>query len=179
MSQSVVAKRYALALFELAQKNGQTGPVQKDLLEVKKVFQNESELVQLLNTPQLTATKKKELLANLFKGANPLVVNMLSLLLDRKRINEVVNLVDEFVASADEAAGTAAATVYSTRKLSADESQAISTAFAQKVGKNALRIENIIDPTLLGGIRLRIGNRIYDSSVSSKLNRLQRDLIGS
>ena len=40
MSQSVVAKRYALALFELAQKNGQTGPIQEDLLELKKVFQD-------------------------------------------------------------------------------------------------------------------------------------------
>ena len=71
MSQSVVAKRYALALFELAQKNGQTGPIQEDLIELKKVFQTNKELGQLLDSPRLKAAKKKELMADLFKGANP------------------------------------------------------------------------------------------------------------
>ena len=179
MSQSVVAQRYAQALFELAQKNGQTGPIQEDLLELKKVFQANKELGQLLESPRLKTAKKKELLADLFKGANQYILNTLFLMLDKKRINEVVNLVNEFTAFTNEAAGIAEAKVYSTRPLSADESQAISTAFAKKIGKQALRIENIIDPSLIGGIRLQIGNNIYDSSVSAKLERLKRDLIGS
>ena len=179
MSQSAVAKRYAQALFELAQKNGQTGVIQADLLELKKVFQANKELDQLLESPRLKAAKKKELLADLFKGANQLILNTLYLMLDKKRMNEVVNLVNEFTTYANDAAGIAEAKVYSTRLLTADESQAISTAFAQKVGKQALRIENIIDPSLIGGIRLQIGNMIYDSSVSAKLERLERDLIGS
>jgi len=179
MSRSVVAQRYAQALFELAQKNGQTGPIQEDLLELKKVFQTNKELGQLLESPRLKSAKKKELLADLFKGANQFILNTLFLMLDKKRINEVVNLVDEFIAFTNEAAGIAEAKVYSTRPLTADESQAISTAFAKKIGKQALRIENIIDPSLIGGIRLQIGNNIYDSSVSAKLERLKQDLIGS
>ncbi|MBE1555700.1 F0F1 ATP synthase subunit delta [Sporosarcina limicola] len=179
MSQSIAAKRYALALFELAQKNGQTGPIQEDLLELKKVFQTNKELSQLLDSPRLKAAKKKELLAELFKGANQLILNTLYVMLDKKRLDEVVNLVDEFTAYSNDAAGVAEAKVYSTVPLTADESQAISSAFAQKVGKKVLRIENIIDPSLLGGIRLQIGNIIYDSSLSAKLERLKRDLIGS
>ena len=65
MSQSVVAKRYALALFELAQKNGQTGPIQEDLHELKKVFQDNKELGQLLESPKLSMAKKKELLTDI------------------------------------------------------------------------------------------------------------------
>jgi F-type H+-transporting ATPase subunit delta len=179
MSQSVVAKRYALALFELAQKNGQTSPIQQDLIELKKVFQTNKELGQLLDSPRLKAAKKKELMANLFKGANPLILNTLFLMLDKDRMDEVVNLVNEFIAYSNDAAGIAEAKVYSTRILTADESEAISTAFAKKIGKTALQIENIIDPSLIGGIRLQIGNMIYDSSVSAKLERLKRDLIGS
>ena len=179
MSQSVVAQRYALALFELAQQNGQTGPIQEDLLELKKVFLANKELGQLLETPRLKAAKKKELMADSFKGANQLILNTLYLMLDKQRINEVVNLVNEFTALTNEAAGIAEAKVYSTRLLTADESLAISTAFAKKIGKQALRIENIIDPSLIGGIRLQIGNNIYDSSVSAKLERLKQDLIGS
>ena len=118
-------------------------------------------------------------MADSFKGANQLILNTLFLMLDKKRIDEVVNLVNEFISYANDAAGIADAKVYSTRLLTVDESQAISTAFAKKIGKTALRIENIIEPSLLGGIRLQIGNIIYDSSVSAKLERLERDLIGS
>ena len=64
-------------------------------------------------------------------------------------------------------------------RLQKRKAQSISTTFAKKVGKQSLRIENIIDPTLIGGIRLQIGNRIYDSSLSGKLERLKKDLIGS
>lgn len=179
MSQSVVAKRYALALFELAQQNGQTVSVQDDLRELKKVFQDNEELGQLLGSPKLTVAKKKELLSQLFNGVQPLVMNTLQLLLDKKRIDEIINLIDDYNEFANDAAGVAEAKVYSTRPLTEEESQSISTAFAQKVGKQSLRIENIIDPSLIGGIRLQIGNRIYDSSVSAKLERLKRDLIGS
>ncbi len=179
MSQSVAAKRYALALFELAQKNGQTGEVHEDLLELKKVFQDNKELGQLLGSPRLSGLKKKAMLAELFKGANPLVLNTMSVLLDRKRMDEIVHVVEEYNGYANEAAGVADAKVYSTRSLSAEETQAISSVFAKNIGKLSLRIENIIDPSLLGGIRLQIGNRIYDSSVSGKLERLKRDLIGS
>lgn len=179
MSKSVVAKRYALALFELAQQNGQTASVHGDLLELKKVFETNTELEQLLGNPSLTIVQKKELLTVLFKDANPLIQNILFVMLDKKRINETVNVIDEFNALANDAAGTTEAKVFSTRLLSENEKAAISSAFAAKVGKLSLRIENIIDPTLIGGIRLQIGNRIYDSSLSGKLERLKKDLIGS
>lgn len=179
MSQSVAAKRYALALFELAQSKGETEAIQKDLYELKKVFEDNKELEQLLESPKLSLVKKKELITSLLAGANQNLLNMLSYMLDKKRINEVVGLVDSFNKFANDAAGIAEAKVYSTRPLTAEEGQSISTTFARKVGKQSLRIENIIDSSLLGGIRLQIGNRIYDSSASSKLERLKRDLIGS
>lgn len=179
MSNSVAARRYGVALFELAQQKGQVDIIQQDLLEVKKVFQANGELEQLLDNPKLTMTKKKELLANLFKEANQLIQNTLFIMLEKNRLAEIVNTVDEFVAYANEAAGVAEAKVFSTRALTEEESQGISTAFAAKVGRQSLDIENIIDPSLIGGIRLQIGNRIYDGSLSGKLERMQKDLIGS
>ncbi|MBO1909864.1 F0F1 ATP synthase subunit delta, partial [Microvirga sp. 3-52] len=63
--------------------------------------------------------------------------------------------------------------------LTESESAAISSTFARKVGRISLRINNIIDPTLIGGIRVQIGNRIFDNSLVNKLERLKRDMIGS
>jgi F-type H+-transporting ATPase subunit delta len=68
--------------------------------------------------------------------------------------------------------------VYSTRPLTEAEQQALSATFAAKVGKQSLRIENIVDTNLLGGIKLRIGNRIFDGSLRGKLERLERQLLG-
>ena len=71
MSQSVAAKRYALALFELAQKNGQTGPIQEDLHELKKVFQDNEELGQLLESPKLSSGKKEGIASRHFQRSEP------------------------------------------------------------------------------------------------------------
>lgn len=179
MSNSVVAKRYGVALFELAKEKGQIEAIQQDLLELKKVFLTNKELEELLNNPKLAMTSKQELLANVFKAANPLILNTLLIMLEKNRLAEIVPAVDVFNEYANEAAGVADATVFSTRPLTEDESQGISTAFAAKIGRQSLKINNIIDPSLIGGVRLQIGTRIYDSSLSGKLERMQKDLIGS
>ncbi|MCM3636484.1 F0F1 ATP synthase subunit delta [Sporosarcina luteola] len=179
MSNSVVAKRYALALFELSQQHGQTGSIQEEMKELKKAFRDNKDLGELLDSPKLSSTKKKEIIANIFKGVNPLVLNAFYVLLDAKRLNEVQYVFDEFLTLVDDAAGIAEAKVYSTRPLTEQETNALSATFAKKIGKHSLRIENIIDPSLIGGVRLQIGNQIYDSSLSAKLDKLQRKLIGS
>lgn len=178
MSQSTAAKRYALALFQLAQQHNQLASVEEDLREVKVVFKENRELQALLASPKLSLDRKKEIIRELFGKANPLVVNTLQVLIDRKRINETVAVATEFATLSNEAQGIAEAKVFSTRPLTDDERASISAAFAHKVGKQSLRIENEIDPSLLGGIRLQIGNRIFDSSVSAKLDRLKKQLIG-
>lgn len=179
MSNSVVAKRYASALFELAQQHGQIASIQEEMKELKKSFHDNKDIDELLASPKLSSAKKKELIATIFNGVNPLVLNALYVLLDAKRMDEAQNVFDEFLGFADDAAGIAEAKVYSTRPLTEQETNALSATFAQKVGKHSLRIENIIDPSLIGGVRLQIGNQIYDSSLSAKLEKLQRKLIGS
>jgi F-type H+-transporting ATPase subunit delta len=178
VSQSTAAKRYALALFQLAQQHNQLAHVEEDLREVKMVFKENSELQAMLASPKLSSDRKKELIRELFGAANPFVVNTLQVLIDRKRINETVAVATEFATLSNEAQGIADAKVFSTRPLTDDERAAISSAFAQKIGKQSLRIENEIDASLIGGIRIQIGNRIFDSSVSAKLDRLKKQLIG-
>ncbi|WP_017382141.1 F0F1 ATP synthase subunit delta [Paenisporosarcina sp. TG-14] len=178
MSQSTTAKPYALALFQLAQEHNQLAHVEEDLREVKVVFKENPELSVLLASPKLSLDRKKEIIRELFSNANPFIVNTLQLLIDNKRINETVAVVTEFEELSNAAQGIADAKVFSTRALTDVEREAISTAFASKVGKKSLRIENEIDPSLLGGIRLQIGNRIFDNSVSAKLERLKKELIG-
>ena len=175
---SQVAERYALALFQTAQKHDAAASVEQDLREVKKVFLQNPELQSLIGSPKLSADQKKNLITELFGQAHVFVVNTMQILTERKRLDEVIAMVDSFIELSNDAQGIEDAKVYSTRPLTEEERASISSVFAKKIGKQTLRIENVIDPSLIGGLRLQIGNRIYDSSVSTKLARLQRQLIG-
>jgi F-type H+-transporting ATPase subunit delta len=175
---SQVAKRYADALFQVAQTNGTLPGVSAELKEVATVFETNTELVSVLANPKVRIEAKKEMIKNVFVGASEAVVNTLQLLVDKKRINEVKIVADEFQKLAAAAQGTADATVFSTRALSTEEQAEISAAFGKLVGVEKLNITNKIDASLIGGVRVQIGNYIYDSTVASKLEGLKRTLVG-
>ncbi|NME05740.1 F0F1 ATP synthase subunit delta [Psychrobacillus sp. BL-248-WT-3] len=178
MSNSTVAKRYAIALFDLAQQKNEIQAVENDLRELNVVWKGNKDLKTLFTSPKLSIDKKKELVRQIFSNANPIVINTLLVLIDKKRLSEVTNIVEEFMTLSNEAQGVADAKVYTTRELTEVERANVSSVFAKNVGKQSLRIQNIVDPSIIGGIRVQIGNRIYDSTLSTKLDRLKRNLIG-
>ncbi|MDQ6595168.1 F0F1 ATP synthase subunit delta [Bacillus salipaludis] len=177
MSNSIVAKRYASALFQIAKEQQVLSQVEEDLRVVKEVIQTNKDLKAVLSSLKLSKENKKAILKQAFANINGFVVNTLMILMDRHREGEIVEVVDQFIELAYEASGVAEAEVSSVRPLSDAEREAISATFAAKVGKQSLRIENIVDSELLGGVKVRIGNRIYDGSLRGKLDRLQRKLL--
>ncbi|HWO78104.1 MAG TPA: F0F1 ATP synthase subunit delta [Bacillus sp. (in: firmicutes)] len=174
---STVSKRYALALFQLAQEQNLIDTIESELRAVKQAITDTPELLALLKNPRLSLEKKKELVKQIFTDCTPFVQHTLMLLVDRHRENEIVNMASDFVALTNEAKGTAEATVQSVRPLTTDEADGISNAFAPKVGKKTLEITNEVDTDLLGGLKIRIGNIIFDGSLQGKLERLKRELI--
>lgn len=177
MSNSMVAKRYALALFQIAKEQQLLGTVEEELRVVKEVLQYNTDLKAVLKSTKLTIEKKKEILKEAFASVNVYVLNTLMILIDRHREEELVEVANQFIELANEEMGIAEAKVYSIRPLSDAEREGISSVFAAKIGKKSLKIENIVDSDLLGGIKLRIGNRIYDGSLRGKLDRLERKLL--
>ncbi len=178
MSQTIAANRYAKALFELAKEKNVVSETVADLRQAKIVFTESKDLFNLLENPKFSADKKNELVSTIFADAQPIVVDALKVLLDKKRINEAVSVFEAFIRIANDAAGIEDAIVLSTETLTEEQIQRISSTFAKKVGKNSLNITNEIDPSLIGGIKLIIGNQIYDNSIVSKMNGLRRELIG-
>jgi F-type H+-transporting ATPase subunit delta len=177
MSNSTVAKRYALALFQLSKENNLLDQMEEELRVVKQVITNSSDLNAVLKSPKVTIDKKKEIVKDSFSKINPFVLNTLMILIDRHREEYITEVADHFVGLANEERGIAEALVYSVRPLTDAEKEALSVNFAAKVGKKSLRIENIVDTDLLGGLKLRIGNRIFDGSLRGKLDRLERKLL--
>jgi F-type H+-transporting ATPase subunit delta len=175
---SMVARRYALALFQLVKEQELIDTVEEELRVVKEVFFGNEDLRAVLESPKISREKKKEILSSAFASVNPLVLNTLMLLVDRHRENEIMDVASEFSELANEERGIEAANVYSIRPLTDDERNALSVSFAKKIGKKSLQIENFVVSDLLGGIKVRIGNRIFDGSLRGKLDRLERTLLG-
>lgn len=177
MTGSTIAKRYALALFQLANEHQLLDQMEEELRVVKDVVNHNSELKAVLKSPKLSIVKKKEILNDAFSSVNTYVLNTLLILIERHREDQISDVAEHFIHLANVERGIAEAKVYSIRPLTAVESEALSVSFAAKVGKRSLRIENIVDLNMLGGIKLRIGNRIFDGSLRGKLERLERQLL--
>ncbi len=178
MSNSTVAKRYALALFQLANEHQLLDQMEEELRAVKEVVNHNSDLKAVLKSPKLPIEKKKEILKGAFASVNTYVLNTLMILIERHREDHISDVADHFISLANDKKGIADAKVYTVRPLTEAEKAALSESFAAKVGKKSLRIDNIVDTNLLGGIKLRIGNRIFDGSLRGKLERLERQLLG-
>ncbi|QPC47705.1 F0F1 ATP synthase subunit delta [Mangrovibacillus cuniculi] len=177
MKQSTVAKRYAQALYEVAVKNQQVDLIESELSVVKQVVVNNPEILTVLGAPKLSLAKKKEMVGQAFASASDFVRNTLFLLVDRHRMSEVTSVIDAYSNLVNEAKGRANATVYSVRALTQEEQVQISAAYAPKVGKSSLHITNIVDPSILGGLKVRIGNRIFDATLQGKMDRLTKKLV--
>jgi F-type H+-transporting ATPase subunit delta len=178
MIESTVAKRYAAALFELALSKQSLQEVGQDLKAINTAISSNEELVSVLNAPKIPTARKKEIVAQIFASANADVLNTVLLLLDKKRVTEIAGVEAAFQKLAADAQGYADATVYSTRELTDAEKEEVSSAFGKLVGKSKLNITNVIDASLIGGVRVQIGNYTYDSTIAAKLEGLKKVLVG-
>lgn len=179
MSEAVVAKRYADALFQLASENNKEDKLFSELQLVKSVFKDDKKIINFLNHPRVKNEDKMKVIDDAFKQNDQDVINTLKILIERHRIDTITSVVDAFVEQYNEANGIAAANVYSVRALSEEEQANIEASLKTQLHKKSVSINNIVDPSLLGGLRIRIGNTIYDGSISGKLNRIKHNIASS
>ncbi|AEI38702.1 F0F1 ATP synthase subunit delta [Paenibacillus mucilaginosus] len=177
MSQDLIAaKRYAKALFEVAKDAGRIAEVEQELETVVAVFKENPDLSKLIKHPGIDAGVKIGLIKQIFgAGVSESVLNTLQLLIERRREEALEAFVRAYSKIAGESLGQANATVYSPVELSAEELSNIASTFAKMTGKQ-IRVSTVLDKSLLGGIQVRIGDRLYDGSLSGKLQRLERAL---
>lgn len=173
------AKRYARALYEAAKEKNSVNVVMDDLKNAVAVIENQKDLNVLLNHPNIETSAKTGLLKQIFAGnESDLALNTLVLLVERKRSELIPMVYEQFVKIANEALGRAEATVYSAKALTEEESAAVAAKFTNLTGKS-IQITNILEPGLLGGIKVRIGDKLYDGSLSGKLERMEKVLQAS
>src|SRR5699024_1072123 len=176
MKEEVVARRYADALFQLGQEKGTQDNLIHEFLIVRNVFRENEQIIPFLKHPRVSNAEKKQFLEDVFQGMSTDVINTLKMLVERHRIVIIPSIIDHLNHLDNDAKGIAEAIAYSVRALSDQELEQISQSCEDRVNKRAVKLENEVDPSIIGGIKIRMGNTIYDGSISGKLKRIERSI---
>lgn len=172
-----VASRYAKALFEGTLAAGQTDAVAHDLSEVNQVFVAVPALAGFLENPGVPITEKNSLLEQQFgKSANPWVIRLLKLLVENNRTAVFSQLVQQFRALINQHENTTQAEVVSATELEEELRTRIRKALESTFGFNRVDLQNRVDPGLLGGVIVKIQDRVIDGSYVGRLEELRKQI---
>lgn len=171
---STMAKRYAGSLFGLAKEARSIDSVERDLAGFEKLVADSEDLRRLINSPVFSADEQfKAIDAILAKaGISGLVGNFLRVVARNRRLFAVPSMIRAFRAIAAADRGEASADVTSAHELTAAQQRELESALKDVAGKN-VAINVTVDPSILGGLVVRMGSRQIDTSLKTKLNSLK------
>jgi F-type H+-transporting ATPase subunit delta len=176
MKDTTVAARYARALFMITEKRGETPRALEDLHGLREVLRPGSRVGRLLASPETRMQDKRTALrAGLEKSVLRTAIVFIDLLLRKKRLNEFPTIVDEFEAIVEKAAGVRRAHLVSAVALDRNETQKLQAGLEHRTGAT-IRLTSEIDPALIGGAYVRIGDQVIDRSVRTLLDTISRRL---
>ena len=176
---SGLAERYARALFDLADERKALDEVAVDLRSLSAMLAESPELRRLIRSPVVARGVQGKAIAAVADQAqlSQLTRNFLGLLASNRRLFALPDMVRGYLAHLAERRGEISAQVVSAQALTPAQQEAIDAALRKAVG-GKVAIDIRVDPSLLGGLVVRLGSRMVDASLKSKLNRLQLAMKG-
>lgn len=172
-----VADRYAGAFFELSQEEGVTPKVEDDMRAIRAALTESVDLQRLVVSPVFEPSDKAKALDAILakQGAQPLTRNLIGLMARNGRVFALDGVAKAFLARAAKQRGEVAAEAVSAHPLTDEQTKALRAQIEGSVGKS-VNLETRVDPSLLGGLIVKVGSRMMDSSLKTKLGRLQARL---
>ena len=170
---TAAARRYARAVFESATAEGRVQEWGTQLGVLRQVFVN-SEMVEVLSNPTIPIEERMELVTSL-NVLDDEASNLARLLIEADHVDEMGGIADEFEHLADEAAGRVRATVTTAIELETKDRDRVASELSKRLGKE-VSMDVVVDPRILGGLKLQYGDRLIDASVATRLHQLRRRL---
>lgn len=168
-----VVEPYAEALMAVAKEHNLTEPFGEDIRSLLSLLEGSEELRQFLASPILSADKKKAVLRQILgEQINPFIVNFLMLLVDRRRILFLEGIGKQYLALLRQLNQTVLAEVSSAISLSDAQQQAVREKVMAMTGARQVELELKIEPELIGGVIIRVGSQVIDSSLRGQLRRI-------
>ena len=178
MSISVVGKRYARALMQLATDDKAVSRIETDLRDFASSWTASRELRSAFENPSVAQQSRREILREIAKTTqmHDSVRDLLLLLSDRRRLGHVPEVAAAFSAMAEARSGTVRAEVVTASALPPGYFTELERVLRDATGKRVV-IAHTVDPSLIGGLTTRIGDHVFDGSVKSRLSELTQELL--
>ena len=176
MSNLAVAKRYGQALLDLASEKSMLDQLEKELIYVLDVIEENNDLKKVLEHQLIGPEIKQEIFHQIYsKTISPIAMNFILLILHKRRGVFLKQIINQFFNLANEARGIVKARVVSATQLSSQQLEKLRESLEKATGKKIL-LELTLDEKLVGGLVVKIGDKIIDGSTSTKLKMLEKHL---
>ncbi len=174
MIQSRAAIRYAKAILSLSLDLKKADTINNDMQLIASTIEENNELQLLLNSPVIKSEAKKLTLVAIFdKKVDKTSLDLINLLVENKRLPLLSEVAKQYILLYDEHKGSQIAEVTTAVPLTDSLEEKVLAKIEEIIGKK-VSLENVIDPTIIGGFILRVGDKQFDASILGKMNNLRR-----
>lgn len=174
----LISKTYADALFELAIEENQTVSFRQEVESLQQILRDNEEFHKFMNHPKIPKEEKKAALENIFHGRiDNELLGFLITIVDKDRYGKIEEILDTFIAEVKEYNHIGTVDVTTAVDLSAQEKEDIEKRLLDTTDYEQIECNYTVDPTLIGGMIIRIGDRVVDSSIRTKLDKMERELM--
>lgn len=175
MAELTVEKTYGKALYDVAAELDKVEVFLDEIQSIRDLFSSEPVFFELIKTPVVSGFEKKKIMEEVFSSRiSQEVLNFLYVLIDKRRIGSFPGIVAQYRSFAEQSKGYTQGVIYSTADLSAEQL----SGFEEKTGRllsKKITLENRLDASLLGGVKIMVEGKIIDASIRKRL----MDLSGS
>jgi len=171
-----LSSRYALALFSLKKEKDTLIASQEEVKELINILQENEEYIRILSSRYLSKKERMEMIGNALLDVDEDIVNLLKIVIDNDRSKYIIDILQQFSSYVNEYRNIKEGLVYTSEKLSEVQKKDIETSISSKEGCPC-ELKMIIDPSLIGGVKVVINNHIYDGSIKHHLEKMKQTLI--
>tara|TARA_B100000427_G_scaffold14665_1_gene11546 strand:+ start:620 stop:1177 length:558 start_codon:yes stop_codon:yes gene_type:complete len=179
-SGDLISDRYASALYDLASEKKLVDVVLDDLLFIQSTIKNNKDLKLVIKSPLIKSNDKLEILQNILKSKNPneLSSTFLKVLSKNKRFQKTVDIISQFKNINAQKRGDVLADITSAEKLSNEQQDNIKEQLRTILG-DKLSLSYKVDKQIIGGLIIKVGSKMIDTSLSNKINKLKIAMKGA
>jgi F-type H+-transporting ATPase subunit delta len=171
-----VASRYGLALYSLALEENKIDSWQKDVKTLKSIFEENTDFIMILGSSFISLEERIDILEKTLKGVDKNIVALIDVIMENNRTDLLIDVFDSFNSYCNQYRGVSEGLIYSTLKLD----QTVIDQIEKKISKiegSKVELKNVIDPSLIGGVKVVIKDRIYDGSIKHNIEMMKKDLL--
>ncbi|MDY7012239.1 MAG: ATP synthase F1 subunit delta [Cyanobacteriota bacterium] len=174
---SEIAEPYAQALMAVAQDNNLTEALGEQIRSLLTLLEESPELQEFIANPVIYPEDKKAVLQQVLGGdSNPYLTNFLLLLVDKRRVLLLENILEQYLALLRELTQTALAEVTSAKELTEEQRQQVIEQVKGFTDASSVEVKCTVDPDLIGGVIIKVGSQVVDASIRGQLRQISQRL---